>query len=305
MPKDTDPKLHRIGPWYRGPMCAFDLETTSKDPETARIVGAAVITVQAGREYNGSDSWIVNPGVPIEPEATDVHGMTDDYVARHGTLPARAVPAILTRVREAWRRYWPVVIYNAPFDLTVLDRELRRLKIPNQVDRHGGRYLTLGKIGPVIDPFVLDKLVNPYRKGSRKLADVARHYRADDLPENRVHGAEQDARAAVRTAWKLGYRYPVVGGMPLDRLMRVQTAAKARQAEGLRAYFLRTGQEDEAAGVNGAWPIWPWVDPRGFEVIDGVRVCNECGTPIVGHDQGRNGLICPAAALLAPEWTTS
>ena len=133
--------------WYRGPMVGLDFETTSVDPETARIVGAAVVVVQAG-ELSGSTSWVVNPGVPIEPSATEVHGLTDAYVAEYGIPPANTCRQISELLGTFGGRGIPVVVYNAPFDLTVLDRELRR--------HIGGG---LSGIGPVIDPMVLDKLV--------------------------------------------------------------------------------------------------------------------------------------------------
>jgi DNA polymerase-3 subunit epsilon len=235
-------------PWYRGPMVGFDLETTSTDVETARIVGAAVVVVQAGARLNGSRSWVVNPGVPISPESADVHGMTDDYVAEHGERPSEVVPLLAGALRDRPRSA-PLVVFNAPFDLTILDRELRR--------HHGP---ALGNIGPVIDPFVLDKLIDPYRKGSRKLAAVARHYRAAELNSFEVHQAKQDAMAAVRLAWKIGHCYPVIGTRSLDDLQHLQAKAKASQAASLDRYFQRT-RNPEAGKVDGSWPMRPWESP--------------------------------------------
>ena len=225
--------------WDKNALVGLDLETTSVEPESARIVGACVVTV------NGSRSWLVNPGVPIEAGATAVHGMTDEHVSVHGADPAEAVPAIVARVRSAWEQGRIVVVFNAPFDLTVLDRESRRVSGTG-----------LGRIGPVIDSMVLDKLLDPFRRGSRRLADVAAHYLGTELAPDRVHDAAQDATLALRVAWRIGRRNPAIGFMELDKLQRVQTEAKARQARSLDDYFRRTGHP-EAGKVDGSWPIRP------------------------------------------------
>ena len=46
-------------------LVGFDLETTSADPRTARIVTAAVVPAR-GQAL----TWLADPGVPIPAEAT-------------------------------------------------------------------------------------------------------------------------------------------------------------------------------------------------------------------------------------------
>lgn len=242
----ADLRRHQLGSWHSGPLVGFDVETTSVDPETARIVSAAVVTVQAGRPANSVYTWLINPGVPIEPSAVLVHGITDRRVQQNGLDPDWAIAEIRDVLRDAWSKFRPVVIYNAPFDLTVLDRELRR---------HDEK--PFNTIGSVIDPFVLDKLVDPYRKGSRRLYDVASHYGVGDLTEGREHGALRDARTAMAVAARIGRRFEQIGSANVDRLQSLQTFAKKRQADGLREYFERTGNP-EADRVDGSWPIRPW-----------------------------------------------
>ena len=72
------------------PLAVIDLETTGPDVTTARIVDIAIIT----RFPDGTlVEWsaLVNPGMPIPPAATAVHGITDSMVAdapRFGAIAA-------------------------------------------------------------------------------------------------------------------------------------------------------------------------------------------------------------------------
>jgi DNA polymerase-3 subunit epsilon len=62
------------------PIIFFDLETTGTDVQNDRIVEIALIRLSPdGQKY--TDSFLVNPGIPIPLEATEVHGITNDYVA--------------------------------------------------------------------------------------------------------------------------------------------------------------------------------------------------------------------------------
>ena len=62
------------------PLAVLDLETTGIDPKIDRIIEVSVLKLLPG---GGQDHRTrrVNPGVPIPPEATAIHGITDDDVA--------------------------------------------------------------------------------------------------------------------------------------------------------------------------------------------------------------------------------
>lgn len=58
------------------PICFFDLETTGVNITTDRIVEIAILKVHPnGKEE--SHRWLVNPEMPIPPEVTKVHGISD------------------------------------------------------------------------------------------------------------------------------------------------------------------------------------------------------------------------------------
>jgi DNA polymerase-3 subunit epsilon len=62
------------------PVCFFDLETTGTNSSTDRIIEIAVIKLMP----DGSEQrrrHLVNPGIPIPPESTAVHGIKDSDVA--------------------------------------------------------------------------------------------------------------------------------------------------------------------------------------------------------------------------------
>jgi hypothetical protein len=104
----------------------------------------------------------------------------------------------------------PVVGFNLCYDLTLLDRELRR---------HGRPPL---EPGYVIDAFVLDKHVS-YRRGPRKLVDQCQHY---GVRIDGAHDAAADALAAARVAWRIAQRYPTVSGKTLPELHDAQAVGR-------------------------------------------------------------------------------
>lgn len=93
----------------------LDSETTGLH-STACVVDLAVMTA-AGEVLLDT---LVNPGVPIPPAATDVHGITDAMVESAPQF-AEILPALTAAL--AGRR---VLIYNAPYDKGVLRWELTR-----------------------------------------------------------------------------------------------------------------------------------------------------------------------------------
>ena len=243
--------------WHDGRLCAFDLETTSANPEDARIVQFAVAYVGDG-EPTTSASTLVNPGVPIPSEATAIHGITDERAATG--LSALEATRRLSDVLSLNATAMPLVIFNARFDLTVVDRECRR---------HGVEPPNWSQV-LVIDPFVIDRHLDRYRKGSRKLDAMCEHYRAT---LDGAHDAENDALAAARLAWVLAKRGQVVRRVrdakeqqelealvhewdevrnDLPALHAAQVRWAAEQAEGLEAHFKRQGRDEHVARE---WPV--------------------------------------------------
>src|SRR3954466_11635661 len=184
--------------WYEGPLAAFDTETTGVDVETDRIVWPAVVVQDAPGTRPRVTRWLVNPGVPVPPGATEVHGLTDLHLQRNGRWPAPVMEEIGRELADQAAAGRPLVVMNAPFDLTLLDRELRRHRA-SSLDR----WFQASALR-VLDPRVLDKHLDRYRKGRRTLTDLCEHY---GVTLDGAHEAAADALAALDVVRALGRRF--------------------------------------------------------------------------------------------------
>ncbi|XVV35054.1 exonuclease domain-containing protein [Streptomyces sp. CA-100214] len=233
-----------MGSWLNSPLAGLDFETTGVDPESDRIVSAAVV-LRGGSRPTGRTSWLADPGVEIPAGATAVHGITTEYARAAGRPAVEVVEEVTAAVAAAVAGGCPLVVMNAPFDLTMLDREARRYGVTPLVDRCSPY---------VLDPRVLDKRVSR-RRGSRTLTDLARHY---VVPLYGAHTADTDALAACAVTYKIANRYRFLADTPLPRLHAEQIRWAADQQQGLRDHFARTkGKEHQAAGVRLDWPMIP------------------------------------------------
>lgn len=145
--------------WFTGPLASFDTETTGVDVESDRIVSAALVVQPAPGAAPVATSWLADPGVPIPDGARAVHGIDDARVRAFGRPAAVVVAEVAAALAEQARAGRPVVVMNAPYDLTLLDRELRRHRGTSLAEATGPAALL------VLDPRVLDKHVDRYRRG--------------------------------------------------------------------------------------------------------------------------------------------
>jgi DNA polymerase-3 subunit epsilon len=225
--------------WPEHPIAVFDLETTGPDPTTARIVTATIAVLNPDGSIGDTRTWLVDPGIEIPDGATAVHGITTAHATEHGTNPGIACRGIETVLAAHWAAGIPVCAYNASYDLTVLDRELRR---------HNGHGLVVG--GPVLDPYVVDREVDKYRRGSRTLTAACAHY---GVSLESAHDATADAVAAGMVAYAIAARYPDISGMTLPALHTAQSGWHRDRQADFAAYLQRVGKP--ADDVCGDWPI--------------------------------------------------
>lgn len=101
------------GPLRNARIVVFDTETTGLTPVRDHVVEIAAIALEGGRE-TGRFEELIDPGVPIPPEVTALHGIDDDAV--RGKPPFAEVAArFLDFAGDAI-----LAAHNAPYDMAML-----------------------------------------------------------------------------------------------------------------------------------------------------------------------------------------
>ncbi|HMO10824.1 MAG TPA: exonuclease domain-containing protein [Actinotalea sp.] len=223
------------------PLVGVDTETTGVDVDTDRIVTAALVRRTPGGTTVGS--WLIDPGVEIPAGATAVHGITTEHARRFGCAPREALEEIAGALAAAVTRAEPVVAFNASFDLTLLDAELRRHALPTLPERLGH------PVRAVLDPLVLDRDLDRYRPGKRRLGDLCAHY---GVAADGLHAAEADVVATLDVLAAMANRFPVLTRLDPDELHDRQVMAHRRWAEQFNAWRLSEGIT--GPGAETTWP---------------------------------------------------
>lgn len=262
--------------WHQGPMVGYDLEATGINVFEDRIVTAAIVHHTPGQRPR-TITWVINPGIDIPTEASDVHGWTNDRLTQflNGAQAARlhngrtepltregALFEIAAQVATAIHAEAPLIAANASYDLSLLEAELVRHGIDTIASRPSG-------IRGVVDPMVLEKQYDPYRKVNREggckggktacggcgatnktLTGLAAHYK---VLLAGAHDASADAIAALRLVPRLVAAWPEIGRLRLPTLHEHQVTWRREQMKGLRQYFDKVGTEHD--GCCGEWPV--------------------------------------------------
>jgi len=155
------------------PLVFFDLETTGTDISSDRIVQIGMIRVESDGSRLTFES-LVQPERPIPPQATAIHGITDQDVKDAPTFRELA-PEVVTFLGEA-----DLAGFNSiHFDLPILIEEIRRAGFDLEMD--GRRHL--------------DAMTIFHKKEPRHLAAALKFYCDKDLLE--AHSALADAGATL------------------------------------------------------------------------------------------------------------
>lgn len=232
--------------WHGRPFLGLDLETSGTDAERDCIVTAAVVRWGGGRP-TAARPWIAVPEFEIPAGAEAVHGWSTAAATAQGTDPAVVVAEIIAAVVDGAEQGYPLVVMNAPFDLTLLDRAARRLGVVPLAER---------ATPYVLDPRVLDKQVDRYRSGRRRLEDLCTHWCAKlDGP---AHDSRVDAIAACDVVYRIARRHMWLQRKTLAELHDAQRKWAYQQNASFRDHLHRTpGRELEALGVRLDWPMVP------------------------------------------------
>jgi len=227
-------------------LLVFDTESTDKEPERARLVSAYLGLMDERGLIGNEATYLVRPeGFTIPHEAIAVHGIANEYALKYGWRGADVLDKMARVIRqECVENGVPICGQNLVYDLTLLDREMRRHGMAARAD------WLLPRIN-VVDTYVLDRRLHPERRGTRKLVDLLHYYHLH-LDSANAHDAAWDAYAAGRVALKQ-LEHDLLREMPWDVLTEAQALWYRDQAAEF-AVRARLRGSDEKVNFD-----WPWI----------------------------------------------
>lgn len=246
--------------WWKTDFYSFDIESTGVNPRADRIVTATLLHVDpAGGTHDVVGEWLADPGVEIPAGATAVHGVSTERARDEGRPAVEVVAEIDEALREVFGSGRALVVFNAPFDLTMMGCE---------VLRHLGD-VSFGPSECVVDPFVIDKRVNRFvrGKGQRQLVNTCRR-NGITLSERDAHTSYGDTLAAARLAYVQAETSRLVG-CELSELHRREKGWHRDQAlgdgqgeKGFAAWLDSQGKREEAERCRAEAHSWPMHEIR-------------------------------------------
>jgi DNA polymerase-3 subunit epsilon len=225
--------------WFEGPLAALDLEATGVDPSTARIIEVGLFLFETDGSSTPLTESLVDPGVEIPEKVTELTGISPADIAATGSEPRQVLAEAGLKIAGLVDAGIPIVVYHATYDWPLLETELVR---------HGLGPLPAAPPAVLIDPLVLDRYVDRYRKGKRTLSDVASHY---GVRLDGAHRAEGDCAATVAVARRIGEQHP---SLHLDgaELVDLQVTAHATWRDSFNAYLAKVGASRPP--ITEDWP---------------------------------------------------
>lgn len=168
----------------KNPIVFFDLETTGVNIATDRIVEISILKVH----INGTEesrTYKVNPEMPIPPQASAIHGITDEDVRDAPTF--KAIARELARFMEGC----DIGGYNSiKFDIPLLAEEFMRAEVDFDMTKR-----------KLVD------VQNIFHKMERRTLEAAYKFYCDkDLKD--AHSAEADTKATYEVLKAQLERYP-------------------------------------------------------------------------------------------------
>lgn len=236
----------------------FDTETSGIDTKNDRII-TCFMRAKDGDKVVFEQNWVIDPGVEIPKEASDVHGMTTEWVREHGSKDVRgSICEIVDQLSEFATSEYVVAGFNHSFDLAILAAEY---------ERHAGSDLRNWMPSWVryIDPVIFSRVFDKYVKGGHQLITVAKR-NGIEIEEDRLHAADYDVEVTeklipimLNRAWKelKDLREGLTPDEFVTKLQEWQAEQKKEWARGLTKYFAEQGKREEdgsAIVVDGSFP---------------------------------------------------
>jgi len=108
---------------YDVEFCAVDFETTGLYPNSAEVVEVGAVKFDLVSEQRETFSQLVRPLKKIPMEATEVHGITDEMVAR-SPIFEEVLPSL-----EGFAGQSVLLAHNTKFDLRFVSEGMKRLPV--------------------------------------------------------------------------------------------------------------------------------------------------------------------------------
>lgn len=166
------------------PICFFDLETTGVDIGKDRIVEISIFKIFPNGNKE-SKTWLVNPTIPIPPQTTAVHGITNEKVANEPTFNELA-PLVHQMIKDS-----DLAGYNSDrFDIPLLAEELLRAGVDFEMKNR-----------------VSVDVQNIFHKKEERTLSAAYKFYCGEILEN-AHSAAADTEATYEILKAQLDRYP-------------------------------------------------------------------------------------------------
>lgn len=222
--------------WALRGLFVLDIESTGVDVETALIGSISAGPLNPDRTADIRTAYIP---VDMPEEASKVNGLTTAHLLEHGQPAPEVLDRFLNATANACRAGRALVIANAPYDLTVIDRECRRHGVTTLWQRLASTDTPLA----VVDPIVLDKKAIKFRRrvskeqGARCLKTLCQVHRQgwDDVL---AHTSEYDALQAGRVTYALLEGFPMLARLTAAELHAYQVAWYYEQSQSYASYLL-------------------------------------------------------------------
>lgn len=156
------------------PLVCLDLETTGDIARIDRVCQVALVKMYPDGKINEWET-LVNPGVPIPPSVTAIHGISDEDVKDAPTFEQLAVKLASGLSKTDYCGY------NVDFDLRFLTEEFRRCRLRPELFMNGR----------VVDAFRIFQRFAP-----RRLENALEHYCGER--HEGAHRAMADVKATLR-----------------------------------------------------------------------------------------------------------
>jgi len=206
-----------LKPWSELNIACIDFETTGPDPKTCEPVELAVVRFEGG-EVVSRYSTLIEPDAAIPPEATAIHGITDEMVRERGTAASMAWADAQHLLRGAIP-----CAYHAPFGSTIL----HRIMVDALDGQAVARWLELETAWPWLDPLVWVRQLDRFVAGKGRHTLSAACARRGIVLEG-AHRAAADAEAAGRLLFHPSLR-ALGGSSTISEVLRRQSATAADQ----------------------------------------------------------------------------